>query len=192
MGKIYSGAIDCSFNYCGCAVLCKDGKKINIETTRIIENPPLKFSTERKSVQDLDRCSILYSKVKAFIDDFMTLKGSKVLSFEVPGGSQSSRAAACLGMAKGVLGSVIFSIDRTWLCNPIMPSEVHKRVTGEVKASKEQVISYILKEYNLRIIRSEKLYVVFSQGPLPEKYNKGQFEHIADAIVMAEIGLERV
>jgi Holliday junction resolvasome RuvABC endonuclease subunit len=172
---------------------------VHITATRIIENFPAKGKSKgSQSLADINRSSILYSSVKCFIDELMHLEGTKVLAFEVPCGSQSQRAAACLGMAKGVLGSVL-SIASTrdyepgsWMRASIMPSEVHKRVTGKIKADKEQIMQYVLDKYSSIIKKIEKRFIVYLCDKPIERYTKGQFEHIADAIVLAEIGFERL
>lgn len=203
MDKIHVGAIDCSFNYCGCAILNRTPKgEKYITTTRIIENPKLENKKTSASLVDLDRCSVLHSGVARFVEDLMYKVGIKVLAFEVPGGSQSQRAAACLGMAKGVLGSILSVYGMrnyllgSWMRAPVMPSEVHKRVTGTLKATKEEIMEYVLKNYPTDIRFDKKKYWVHQlheDAPVTlEGYTKGQFEHIADAIVMAEIGFERI
>jgi YbbR domain-containing protein len=84
----------------------------------------------------------------------------------------------------------------SWMRVSLMPSEVHKKVTGKIKATKEEIIEYVLKKYPTNIYFDKKKYWVHQiHGETPvtlEGYTKGQFEHIADAIVMAEIGLERI
>jgi len=126
----------------------------------------------------------------------------RILAYEVPGGSQSQRAAACLGMAKGVIASVISQIgfedipQGMWSQVGIMPSEVHKRVTGKLKATKDEVIDYVLKKYPNQIRFVNRKYVVFekpeykSTMPKMATYTKGEFEHIADAIVIGELAFE--
>jgi len=154
------------------------------------------------SLADLDRCSILHSGAARFVEDLMDRNGIKILAFEVPGGSQSQRAAACLGMAKGVIGSIlsIYGMRNytpgSWAREPIMPSQVHKRVTGTLKATKEEIMEYVLKNYPKDMYFDKRKYWIHQikeDAPVVlEGYTKGQFEHIADAIVMAEIAFERI
>ena len=201
MAKVYVGAIDCSFNFCGCAILRYEraGAKPRIEITRLIKNPPLKKSG---SLMDIDRACILYSGVKSFMNELMDKGGNKVFAFEVPTGSQSQRAAACLGMAKGVIASVLSQqmfediAAGSWMRAPIMPSEVHKVVTGKLKATKEEVMDYVTKLYPDQIKQTDKKFAVYNHFPndasTVDRYNKGEFEHIADALVLAELGYRRL
>ena len=202
MGKVYVGAIDCSFNFCGCALLrrTKRNAPLVIETTRLIKNPA---TSKKSSLMDLDRACILYSGVKSFMDRLMACPGAaRAFAFEVPGGSQSQRAAACLGMAKGVIASVLSQQlfedipEYYWMRVPVMPSEVHKKATGRLKATKEEIMNYVLQRYPRQIMISNKKYAVYHSVPgeasLVERYTKSDFEHIADAIVIAEIAYDKM
>ena len=196
MATLWVGAIDCSFNYCGCALLARSrrGQAPTIATARIIVN---KLKGKRSSLSDLERCSDLYTEVKSFANHVMDKQGKKLFAYEVPGGSQSSRAAACLGMAKGIIGSVLAQFNyeeytrKSWIEVALTPSQVHKWVTGNIKASKNEIIDYVLKKYPNQIELVNKKYVVSEKHGnvfIANSYTKGEFEHIADAIVMAELG----
>ena len=132
----------------------------------------------------------------------MSRRGVKVFAFEVPGGSQSQRAAACLGMAKGVIASILAQqlfediTPGSWMRAPVMPNDVHKRVTGKTKATKEDVMNYVLENYSNQITFMNKKYGVYhhveNDASVVIRYTKGQFEHIADAIVIAECGFKQL
>jgi len=133
----------------------------------------------------------------------MSKPGIKILAFEVPAGSQSQRAATCLGMAKGVIASVLAQqafekdiVPGSWMQVPVMPSQVHKTVTGNLKATKTEVMEYVTKLYPNQIIYSNKKFAIYNYIPnstaIVARYNKGEFEHIADALVIAEIGYKQL
>lgn len=137
-----------------------------------------------------------------FMNTLMNRSGIKIFAFEVPGGSQSQRAAACLGMAKGVIASVLSqqmfeNIDAgSWMRAPVTPTEVHKQVTGKAKATKNEVMDYVVKNYSNQIGTNNKKFIIncsrVQEAGILNIYNKGEFEHIADAVVIAELGLKRL
>lgn len=119
---------------------------------------------------------------------------------EIPGGSQSSRAASCLGMARGILGAIISTVSAQITKHEILlvkPTEVHKKATGSNVATKEQIIDYVTSKYKNQI---EVIQIKTSRRTVYRlktycgsiDYSKGEFEHIADSLVIAEIGLEKL
>jgi Holliday junction resolvasome RuvABC endonuclease subunit len=156
---------------------------------------------KKGSLIDIDRASILYSGLKSFVDLVMKKSGQKIFAFEVPGGSQSQRAAVCLGMAKGIIASVLCQEafenrnEGSWMKAPVMPSEVHKKVTGKVKASKDDIMSYVVSNYPEQIKFENKRFAIsnyFRDGSSTiDRYTKGDFEHVADAIVIGEIAFDK-
>lgn len=173
----------------------------------MINNTGDASAIQGKSICDIIRCMRLsnhiYSEfVKVYLDIIKrntTNYERRILSIEVPCGSKSSRAASCLGMARGVLGAVMSHVsrsnDETDKIFLIKPTDVHKRVTGETLATKEQIISYVCDRYNDQIevvrFKRKQRYILRSKDGLEQTYNKNEFEHIADSIVIGEIGIER-
>jgi len=119
-----------------------------------------------------------------------------ILGIEVQGGSQSARAAACLGMAKGVLANTINkfeSLDHDKLeYYAFTPGEV-KRKIGKGTITKEQIIDWACDEYNQIIDLKKKAnsYVVNTEGKT-KIYGKGAFEHIADSLVIARLIVDNI
>lgn len=73
----------------------------------------------------------------------------------------------------------------------VKPSEVHKKVTGKVKATKNEIMNYVCTKYKDTIkvtTKSNRKSFVIDEI----KYNKGNFEHVADSIVIGELGLDRL
>lgn len=102
-------------------------------------------------------------------------------------------------MARGVLGAVIDTVISKEVQKHsivlIKPTEVHKKATGSNKATKNQIMDYVLNKYKSQIKQingpgnAKSFKIDF--GDWSATFNKGEFEHIADAIVIAELGLER-
>lgn len=198
MAKLHVGAVDCSFNHCGWAFIEFDTKtkRNTIKATGIIDNSPKILPKGPTSVDDLLRCQRLFQRIgDQVVGPYLGIRRKKAFALEIPGGSQSSRAASTLGMARGILGSVIrhllsneFGIDHCVVY--VKPSEVHKQATGKVKASKEDIMNYVLTKYPEITTTTKRGRTAYQIGS--KIYTKGQFEHIADAIVIGELGLERL
>lgn len=118
---------------------------------------------------------------------------------EIPGGSQSSRAASCLGMARGILGAVVGTTMRSQIIKHeiilVKPTEVHKKATGNNKATKEEIMTYVSNQFidqiRMAIGKHVSTYTITVNKEI-QTYHKGSFEHVADAIVIAELALERL
>lgn len=198
---LWAGAVDCSFNNCGWCILKRDSTNSNttIADAGIIDNSATISPKNGKSLDDLLRCSELFNKIgEDFSLKYLSITGPKVLSAEIPGGSQSSRAASCLGMARGVLGSVIATVigceHKKHSVVLVKPTEVHKKATGNIKATKNEIIDYVCNKFKDQIVVSRgknmTTYTI-TIGKTALAFNKGEFEHIADSIVMAELGLDK-
>jgi len=206
MAKIYVAAVDCSFNNCGWSIIGYDTvkKQTKIENAGLIDNSEKIVSKKDKSVDDLLRSQRLYEGiVNEVVSEYTALTTKKAFALEIPGGSQSSRAASCLGMARGVLGSVITEAINQQVTKHcivlIKPTEVHKKATGSNTATKEQIMDYVCKKYESQIgkkvLKNRATYTINCDPGLLDgcfEFNKGQFEHIADSLVIAELGLERL
>jgi len=208
MADLFVGAIDCSFNYCGWSLLRRNShtNKAIIEATGIVETPTI--AAESKSLQDILQAKELAYGVDQIIGHFMGATAyQKAFAYEVPTGSQSGRAATCLGMTKGIIASALMCIENSEyplnerdMIVPVMPSTVHKHATGKLKATKDEIMAWVLKRFHCQtsIVRNKKRkqfqieHRRGSTGTLSPLYSKGQFEHIADSLVIADITMDEL
>jgi hypothetical protein len=101
-------------------------------------------------------------------------------------------------MARGILGSILASVDgrenKKHSIALVKPTEVHKKATGNIKATKDEIMEYVCNKYKNQIaVTVEKNRTTYTLKLKNELiFNKGKFEHIADAIVIAELGLEKI
>lgn len=161
-----------------------------------------KLTTKSRSLDDLLRShrlfDLIYSKVVPY---YTGISKKKTFALELPGGSQSSRAANCLGMTRGVLGCLLYAISNIQITKHtfhiVKPTEVHQRATGRNKAEKCEIMNYVCSKYSNQIekictktTRRTTYRIKFSDHTAD--FSKGEFEHIADAIVIGELGLERL
>lgn len=120
-----------------------------------------------------------------------------ILGMEVQGGSQSARAAACLGMAKGILAATINNFELIPSNNlhyyEFTPNEVKKKVGGKKGATKDDIITWAINNYNQIEFNSERRrsYIININN---EKYSyaKSSFEHIADSMVITKLIIDEL
>lgn len=116
---------------------------------------------------------------------------------EVQGGSQSARAAACLGMAKGILAATINNFELIPSNNlyhyEFTQNEIKKKVGGKKGATKDDIITWAINNYNQIEFNSErrKSYIININN---EKYSyaKSSFEHIADSMVITKLIIDEL
>lgn len=167
----------------------------------IIQNSE-QITNKSKSLDDLLKCSRLFEQVSdSIIPLYLGITSKKIFALEIPGGSQSSRAASCLGMARGIIGAVVSKLVNSEIKKQavltVTPAQVHKKATGNIKATKDEIINYVTSKYKSQI---ESIYVKSTRRTTYRvdcenhiiDFNKGEFEHVADAIVIAELGLENI
>lgn len=126
----------------------------------------------------------LAKELNNVIDQAVTIAEPEALiwAFEIPIGSQSARAARLLGMATGVIAGTIQEIKRYYMeygvgsiqIRTVKPSEVKAKV-GNKKATKHDIMKYVNDNHN----------------NIGASYPNYKFEHIADAIVIGEIALQK-
>lgn len=209
MAEVLVGAIDCSFNYCGWSMLRRNPRsnKTYIEATGIIETPK-SLKAPNKSIDDIWRAKELIFEVMNIATEFKYKHADqKAFAYEVPGGSQSSRAAACLGMAKGAIAGALIELEYIGdavlgpkdLIIPVMPNEVHVKATAKIKASKDEIIQYVVNRFQCQMSknnnRKRPTYIITHKAGIrnpSSEYRKGQFEHIADSLVIAEIAMDKL
>lgn len=162
------------------------------------------MTADNKSVSDILRAKELAWGLDLAIGYFMSASGEhKAFAYEVPTGSQSSRAAVCLGMAKGVIASALvnmenceYPLNHDDLILPIMPSAVHRRATGKLKATKDEIMYHVVGRFSRQIsvsyIKKRKLYNIAFKNDKSNLYNKTQFEHIADSLVIGDIAMDKL
>lgn len=202
MEKIYIGSIDCAFDNTGCSI-CKydrDAGTINIQYTEIIKKSGLAIPKDikLKTFQDLFLASSIIKSLKlgliSKLDEILEQDQNSriILGMEVQGGSQSARAAACLGMAKGILAATINNFELIPSNNlyyyEFTPNEVKKKVGGKKGATKDDIITWAINNYNQIEFNSERRrsYIININN---EKYSyaKSSFEHIADSLVITRL-----
>lgn len=185
--KIILGT-DCSFRnlgWCICEVKRKNGTKLSIVDKGIEHINSKVIKKQNKSLKDLKDCLLLADKLSEVIDKPYNIPSSVELiwAFEIPVGSQSARAARLLGMTTGIIAGAItelkkyreeFSPTIKLTVRIVKPSEVKNKV-GNRKATKHDIMNYINKKYN----------------NIGSDYPNSKFEHIADAIVIAEVALDQ-
>lgn len=163
---------------------------------------------ETKSLQDIFRAKELAWSLDQVIGHFTAASASqRAFAYEVPTGSQSGRAATCLGMAKGIIASALMYMENSEIplrkddeIFPVMPSIVHRHATGKIKATKDEIMAYVLQRFQKQISvkRNKKRkqfqieHIKGTQMTMSDLYTKGQFEHIADSLVIGDIAMERL
>jgi len=96
---------------------------------------------------------------------------------ELPsGGSQNAKASNQMGIATGVVSTVV--VLKELPCEWCTPTDVKKVVTGKRSATKDEIMENISEQFNFKVIEQGNRTVF--ETPFG-KFNKGKFEHIADA-----------
>jgi len=146
--------------------------------------------SEKKNVRVSDdyanRCAALAHQLKALCNS-IHLVG---ICAELPSGTQNARAASQMGMAIAVVATIAFFLNL-----PIeyyTAQEVKIAVSGKKNASKEEIKLAIADKFNfirttkeIKITKGKRVgkttvQETYSIGT--NKYNGGDFEHIADSI----------
>lgn len=120
----------------------------------------------RQNSKDLDRARQLYKALSEAV------KSADLICVEIPHGSQSSRAMASYGMCIGLLASI---------SKPVIEVSARqvKAVTGNLQATKEQMIAWALEAH-------PDLPLSQWQG----KVNVSKAEHQADAVAAIHAAMQ--
>jgi len=97
---------------------------------------------------------------------------------ELPsGGSQNAKAAYQMGIATGIVSALVSFHGLP--CEWCIPGDIKKAVTGKRNATKEEIMDTVASKYEwLHRKKGNSTLYYTSVGT----FNKGSFEHIADAI----------
>jgi len=153
--------IDAGFQAMGLVV-------VDVQTREVVH--ALAVRTERTATKrgirvaddDAERCKLLADSLAAVVRGWRPY-GAVV---ELPnGGAQGARANRAMGMATGIVASVLYVLDMPteW----VTPSEVKKAATGRKDAAKEDVQRAVLRQFAWR------------DGVWPR--HRWEQEHVADA-----------
>lgn len=176
-------AIDCAFKNCGIIIINKIDSTIEFQSAKIIVNN--RDISKSKSLSDIKRSEFLYSELQNEV--ISLLNDEYIFAYEIPAGSQSARAAKCLGMAAGIIGALsINAKNKNAAVIPISALEVKKQVNSNINATKDDIMNYVSNKYGIKKEIKGNRITYHING---NKFNKTKFEHIADAIVIAELAI---
>lgn len=194
MGRVYIGTIDCAFNNTGWSITRydTDTEEICIESTGIIKKDKIKIDPQikLKTFQDLFVSEYIIDKLnKTFLNELLYEHKNDIiiLGMEVQSGSKSARSAACLGMAKGILASIINkseSINHNISIYQFTPNEL-KRKVGKGEITKDHIIEWVLSKYFQISSKDDKKNTTYKLNNT--LYAKNSFEHIADSLVITQL-----
>jgi len=147
-------SLDLAFRNVG---ICYWKKKntVYIPTKLAIIKTPARKNKQNITKTDFADCAIFATRLRLAITDRMPV------IFELSGGSKSNRASRLTGYAIGVVATFNDTV-------PITPMEA-KKAMGNSKAKKPEIIKWAIEKY-------PKLNWA--------DFNKGDLEHIADAIAI--------
>lgn len=121
-----------------------------------------------------NRMTSHFSGLRSFIDAC----SPDLIVFEFPSGSKSSAAAVGIGYSIALASSL--KADG-YNVEGVTPTELKKQVNGTNSADKKEIIKYVENKYPNFLPRKN------SKGDI----NEGKSEHIADAIVVAEVAVKK-
>jgi len=130
-----------------------------IETTK---SP--KVRKIRVADDDTRRCREITVEIIRIIHEY----DIRIVVLEAPVGSKNARAARCLGMSTGIVAALEAVYDIPFLY--VTPTDVKIALCGNKKASKDDMME-----------KARELFPDFADMP------KSKFEHIADALGVAEV-----
>lgn len=166
-------SIDPSLSNTAIVALDTDGKTVKPVGYILSQTKPQKKGTPVMPHR-FERCKQHFEN----IDLAIRMYKPDVVFFEYPTGSQSSAAAVGVGVSLSICAYVSSMLPT----HGFKASQVKKKVNGTNSASKKEVISYVNNRYpNFLPTKNKK-------GDI----NEGKAEHIADAIVIAEVGIEEI
>jgi hypothetical protein len=95
-------------------------------------------------------------------------------------------------MAKGILAATIINFNNlpnSYLTAAVTPNEVKKQVTGHIKTTKDEIMTYVVNDYKIctRTKGNRISYCINN-----DTYSKGEFEHIADSLVATNIVIKNL
>jgi Holliday junction resolvasome RuvABC endonuclease subunit len=149
-----------------------EGQQLTIKQTFLVQTAP-----NKKLPVMRDRYNRMTKQFNMLNTVLANCKPDLIV-FEYPSGSQSSAAAVGIGYSLALSASIK---SRDYKIEGVKPSELKKQVNGTNSADKKEIIAYIDKRYpNVLPIKNKK-------GDI----NQGKAEHIADAIVIAEVAIKK-
>lgn len=171
MSKIKVIGVDMAFANMGLAFAEIDvvGHAVNMLDLQLVCTEARGGKQVRKSSDDLRRGRALFDAL------YKAASGATLVMAEVPGGSQSARAAKTLGIATGVLACCPVPVVE------VDPSEVKLAAVGKKTASKAEMIEWAM--------------TLYPHLPWLTVKRKGQLEptaaneHLADAAAAIHAGL---
>lgn len=184
MDEIFIAAIDCSLANCGWNIT-KWNSKPEIQYTGIYNTEKI-INKKYKSLQDIDRATFLiYNLQRSFFEKLYFFDSIPLIAYEIPQGSKSARAATTSGIVKGIIGYLYTLESMGFIFTGIQPKQAKKATLGVDTASKNEIIEYVCKKFNIKI--KDKKYQILNNS-----YTKGQFEHIADSLIIGETLYKKV
>lgn len=151
----------------------------------VIKTEKTKKKSVRVSDDNAHRCALASRQLKEIIERY----GARGIIGELPGGSQSAKAAAQLGMATAIVSTVasLLELPAEW-CTP---DEVKQATVGKKNAGKAEIMDHVIGLYGgekdekrIQIKkgkRAGKESVLVNYTFLGETFPGGTFEHIADS-----------
>lgn len=175
-------SLDVSFRNMGWAVLHSGA----VVSCGVVKTEKQKKKTVRVSDDNVDRCSHLAIELEKIIRKY-NVQG---VIGELPGGSQSAKAAASLAMGTAIAACVkaLLKIPAEWTT----PDAVKKAVTGKKTASKPEIMDKVISIHGgeksvqeVEITKGKQAGKVQNRVTYSfsgQDFPAGTFEHIADAI----------
>ena len=133
---------------------------------------------KKKSVRVSDDYATRSAKIASSLQDIILMYGVDGIIGELPsGGAQSAKAACMMSISTAIVSSVaaIYELPTEW-CTP---GDVKKAVAGRLSAPKHEIMDRIAESYGWKVEKKGNRVTYF---PCDQKYPKGTFEHVADAI----------
>lgn len=171
--------IDAAFTHAGAAVIelaaDQDNDKV-IEVVCVETASATKKKNVRKATDDAERCKHLFTELRALADKHHVA----AIIAELPSGSQSARAARCLGYAEAVVVCVVEAtkLPSIWTT----PDEGKLVYTASRSASKDEMIAKAAALWSRRGL----VFECKKNGSIV----KDKAEHIADALAAFESAKE--
>lgn len=153
-------------------------------TYHIISTEKSKDKKKKATDDFIDRCGFIYSESQALLAGTFLTESDEVLSdfmnpdvifVESPSGSQSANAA------KSYASSCFFISTLRPKAYTVTPHEVKVMSQGSKTATKHEMVEWV-----------QKTYPNFNFPMHAEKFNMSKSEHIADAIAVAHVGIEKL
>ena len=175
-------ALDMAYGNIGYTVWRK-GKPVDCG---VIMSEKCKDRKLRVSDWQADQCAEMAMKLKGLIEDH-DIRG---IVGEIPGGSQSAKAAKCNGMVTALVASVAYIIGvPVEYCTP---DAVKKATAGKKNASKTEIMDWVVGRFGgrkavteVKVTKGKRAGKVSERVDymfLEAKFPKTKFEHVADSV----------